>query len=239
MAPCPSTAVREPVRSDESIADPSPHPHGESGARIAAALREEILGGAYRPGERIRQQELAGIHSASRLPVRDALRMLESEGLVTIIANAGSWVSQLSPEECAEMYQIRERLEPLLLEYSAGSLSGDVIERLQHLADAMQDSADVEDFLRLDREFHLLCYSGTATILLGETIVQLWNRTQHYRRVFVRMFRAEGDGSVHHEHQLLVAALRDGDSASAEQVLAGHIRRTRLALARHPEIFES
>jgi DNA-binding GntR family transcriptional regulator len=213
-------------------------PHGEAGARIAAALREEILGGSYRPGERIRQQELAGRHGASRVPVREALRILESEGMVTLVANAGSWVSSLSAQECAEMYQMRERVEPLLLGYSAGSLSDEVIAQLQSQADAMQRSADVEEFIRLDRAFHLLSYSGASTIMLGDTILRLWNRTQHYRRAYTRMFRAERDDSVHYDHQLLVAALRNRDAEDAERVLAGHIRRTRLALARHPEIFD-
>ena len=214
-------------------------PHGEAGVRIAAALREEILGGGYKPGERIRQQELAGRHGASRVPVREALRILESEGLVTLVVNAGSWVSQLSTQECTELYQMRERIEPLLLAYSAKALSADVIDHLQSLADEMQQSSDVERFLRLDREFHLASYSAASTIMLGDTIVRLWNRTQHYRRAYTQMFRAERDDSVHYDHQLLVAALRNRDSDDAERVLAGHIRRTRLALSRHPEIFEA
>jgi DNA-binding GntR family transcriptional regulator len=226
-----------------SVTDAAPDapllPHGEAGARIASALREEILGGGYQPGERIRQQELAGRHGASRVPVREALRILEAEGLVTIVANAGSWVSRLSAQECTEMYQMRERIEPLLLSYSAQQLSAEVIDELQGLADAMQSSADMEQFIALDRRFHLLSYSAASTIMLGDTIMRLWNRTQHYRRAYTRMFRAERDDSVHHDHQLLVAALRNRDPEDAERVLAGHIRRTRLSLARHPEIFSA
>jgi DNA-binding GntR family transcriptional regulator len=225
--------------SDKRVLNGTPLPHGEAGATIAAALREEILGGGYQPGERIRQQELAGRHGASRVPVREALRILEAEGLVTIVANAGSWVSRLSARECTEMYQMRERLEPLLLTYSAASLPEAVIQQLQDLADSMQQSADVEQFIRLDRTFHLLSYSAASTIMLDDTIVRLWNRTQHYRRAYTRMFRAERDDSVHYDHQLLVAALRNHDAEDAERVLAGHIRRTRLALARHPEIFDA
>jgi len=222
----------------EQVPGESVRSHGEAGTRIAAALRDEILGGGYQPGERIRQQELAGRHNASRVPVREALRILEGEGLIRIVANAGSWVSRLSVEECAEMYQMRERIEPLLLRYSAAALSPATVQRLLILSDAMRDSADAETFIRLDRHFHLLSYSGASTIMLGETIRQLWNRTQHYRRAYVEMFRAEGDDSVHHEHRLLVAALSDGDGEYAEQILAGHIRRTRLSLARHPELFD-
>lgn len=213
--------------------------HGAAGARIAAELREAILDGEYAPGARIRQEDLAGRHGASRLPVREALRLLEAEGLVTLVANTGAWVSTVSLAECEEMYQIRERIEPLLLRYTVPLLEEDAIDRLQLLADAMERSSDVEQFLRLDREFHLSCYAGDRTAVLGETVLRLWNRTQHYRRAFTRMFRSEGDRSVHHEHQLLVSAIRRRDVDEAERVLAGHIRRTRLELARHPQVFEN
>jgi DNA-binding GntR family transcriptional regulator len=212
--------------------------HGAAGARIAAELREEILSGAHPPGARIRQEDLAGRLGASRLPVREALRMLEAEGLVTLVANTGAWVAQLSLSECEEMYQIRERIEPLLLRFNIPLHSAESIDKLEVLADAMETSEDVEQFLRLDREFHLSCYTAAHTSVLGDTVLQLWNRTQHYRRAFTRVFRSEGDRSVHHEHQLLVSAIRRRDIDEAERILAGHIRRTRLELARHPDVFE-
>ena len=97
--------------------------HGAAGARIAAELREAILTGEHAPGTRIRQEDLADRHGASRVPVREALRMLEAEGLVTLIANTGAWVSSLSLVECEEMYQIRERIEPLLLRLNVPLMS--------------------------------------------------------------------------------------------------------------------
>ncbi len=165
--------------------------------------------------------------------------MLEAEGLVTLIANTGAWVAQLSLAECEEMYQIRERLEPLLLRYNVPLMGNDAIDALELLADAMERSDDVEQFLRLDREFHLSCYESAETSVLGDTVLRLWNRTQHYRRAFTRVFRSEGDRSVHYEHQLLVSAIRRRDVDEAERVLAAHIRRTRLELARHPEVFKN
>jgi len=225
--------------ADVTLETASSVAHGAAGARIAAELRDAILRGEHAPGTRIRQEDLAGRHGASRLPVREALRMLESEGLVTLVANTGAWVSTLSLAECAEMYQIRERIEPLLLRYTIPLLDEDAVDALQLLADAMERSSDVEHFLRLDREFHLSCYAHDPTAVLGDLVLRLWNRTQHYRRAYSRMFRSEGDRSVHYEHQLLVSAIRHHDVDEAERVLASHIRRTRLELARHPEIFEN
>lgn len=210
---------------------------GSAGTRIATRLREAILTGAYAPGARIRQEDIAEEFGASRLPVREALRILESDGLVTLIANTGAWVSHLSLAECQEMYQIRERIEPLLLRYSLPQLSAETLDRLQELADNMQAGSDVETFLHLDREFHLLSYTGATTSMLGDTVRRLWNSTQHYRRAFTVLIGPDHNQAVHYEHQLLVGALRRGDGEDAERVLSGHIRRTRLELSKHPELF--
>src|ERR1700742_1448271 len=131
--------------------------------RIAGELRAEILGGAYRPGERIRQEDVAARSGASRIPVREALRMLQAEGLVTLIANSGAWVARLTMAECAELYQIRERLEPLLLRASLPGLDDAVLGRLAELAGVMERAGgDVGAFLRADRGFHLASYSAAA-----------------------------------------------------------------------------
>lgn len=210
---------------------------GATGDRIATSLREAILSGEYAPGARIRQEDIAEEFGASRLPVREALRVLESDGLVTLVANTGAWVSHLSLDECQEMYQIRERIEPLLLGYSLPGLTDETLARLAALADEMQAGADLETFLHLDREFHLLSYAGASTAILGDTVQRLWNSTQHYRRAFTLLAGPEGNRAVHYEHQLLVGALKRGDSVDAERVLSGHIRRTRLELLHHPDIF--
>lgn len=212
---------------------------GAAGQRIADQLRDGILRGDYPPGTRIRQEDLAEEFGASRLPVREALRMLELDGLVTLVANTGAWVSHLSLAECEELYQIRERIEPLLLRYSLPNLDEATLTRLASLADQMQSGSSVEQFLHLDREFHLLAYEGATTTVLGETVQRLWNSTQHYRRAFTTLIGPDGNRAVHYEHQLLVGALVRGDIEDAARVLYGHIRRTRLELAKHPELFAS
>src|ERR1700751_4881575 len=91
---------------------------------IAESPRAAILDGSYRPGERIRQEDVAARSGASRIPVREALRMLAAEGLVTLVANSGAWVTRLTMAECAELYLIRERLVPLRLRGRMPRLGG-------------------------------------------------------------------------------------------------------------------
>src|SRR5690554_2391409 len=101
--------------------------HGASAHRIADGVRDSILAGELGPGERVRQEIIAARYGASRVPVREALRILEAEGLVTLVANTGAWVMQLSLAECEELYQVRERIEPLLLRFSMPGLSAEKI----------------------------------------------------------------------------------------------------------------
>ncbi|MCR2799556.1 GntR family transcriptional regulator [Microbacterium sp. zg-Y818] len=212
---------------------------GDAGARIADGIRSRIVAGTYPPGTRIRQEDVAAEFGASRVPVREAIRQLEYEGLVTVVPNSGAWVSRLTLAECEEVYQMRERLEPLLLRYSAPQLGADDLGRLAELAQRISEvGEDTETFLRLDREFHLASYATAQTSQLDPLVRKLWNTTAPYRRAYVSSWDADARRIAHEEHHLMVAALKDGDLEEAERVLGGHIRRTRRHLARTPHIFD-
>jgi DNA-binding GntR family transcriptional regulator len=208
-----------------------------SPSRVAAILREEILSGALAPGDRLRQEDIALRFGASRQPVRDALRLLEGDGLVTLVANSGAWVSKLSESECYEAYQVRERLEPLLISQSIPNLTDAQLQRLTELVQQIEKTSDIESFLRLDREFHLLSYAGAAPGMLREFVERIWNTTQHYRRAFAKL-SSTGDSAVTHmEHKLILDGILRKDSVAAGQALESHIRRTRVTLAEHKELF--
>lgn len=112
-----------------------------------------------------------------------------------------------------------------------------MLARLEELAASMESSSDVEEFLRRDREFHLLSYSVAETGVLGDLVHRLWNTTQHYRRAFAIQLNSHSWRVVHDEHHMLTTALREDDIVGAEGVLEAHIRRTRCELERHPGIF--
>jgi DNA-binding GntR family transcriptional regulator len=206
--------------------------------RVAAYLRAAILGGEIGPGERVRQEEVAQRLGASRLPVREALRMLEAEGLIENEVNKSARVPRLSRHEVDVMYRMRERLEPLAISESIPNLSSVDLEHLARIQDQIETDTEVSRFLELDREFHLLTYTGCQIEQLTSTVTRLWNSTQHYRRAFVKLSGPDRMWVVNAEHRLLLDAIERGDCVDAERCVNGHIRRTRVELARHPEVFE-
>jgi DNA-binding GntR family transcriptional regulator len=111
--------------------------------------------------------------------------------------------------------------------------------RMADLAGAMERAdGDVDAFLRADREFHLTSYAAAPPGETSKIIGRLWNTSQHYRREFTKLAaHRDGLGVTHLEHRLLLDCLRRGDADDAERVLVMHVRRTRLELSRHPEIF--
>lgn len=195
---------------------------------IIAHLRQAILSGDYAPGTRVRQKELADIFGTSRIPVREALKELEVEGLITLVPNSGAWISKLDSKECDEIYKIRERIEPLALKESILNMSAGRIDQLSELVDGMENSKSLEEFLRIDRLFHISSYADAGLPTLLMMIERFWNTTQHYRRAYTKLIGDDGQWIIHAEHRLMLEAIKRRDVEEAERIHQGHIRRTRL-----------
>ena len=101
----------------------------------------------------------------------------------------------------------------------------------------MEAGAGLDAFLRADREFHLSSYAGAAPGETWQIIDRMWNTTQHYRREFTRRAARDGLGVTHLEHRLLLDCIRRQDAGRRRAGARMHIRRTRLELEKHPEIF--
>lgn len=211
---------------------------GPASERIAARLRTRILNGDLSPGERIRQEAIAEEFGVSRLPIREALRILESGGLIRLVASTGAWVASMSPAELDENYRIRERLEPLLLGLAVPFHDADSLSAIEKAAKAIEGAETVEQFVDLDRRFHLMSFEGPPVETLRSMVTRLWNTTQHYRRAFVELQWNKGMDETIIEHRLLLSAIAQGDRETAEDLMKMHIRKTRLALADTPSIFQ-
>lgn len=217
---------------------PDQQVNGAASRRVADHLREAILSGQIAPGEWIRQEEVAARLGASRLPVREALRILEAEGLTRHEARRGARVPILDRHELDVVYQMRERLEPLALAESLPHLTGADLRLLESLQEQIEANTDIAEFLVLDRRFHLLTYGGCRIEQLSSMVTRMWNSTQHYRRAFMHLTGPGRRWVVNAEHRLLLDAIQRRDPVDAERHLSGHIRRTRIELSRHPELFD-
>jgi DNA-binding GntR family transcriptional regulator len=206
---------------------------------VSRRLRDAIVGGRYAPGERLRQEEIASEMGISRVPVREALRQLETEGLVTLAPHAGATVAQLDPHELDEIYAIRIALEPMLIAESAARLDADQIGHLRGLVAEIEASVETpEHWLDLDRRFHVASFAAAPMPQARELAEGFWNRTQHYRRAHVLGMTREDLGVVHLEHRLILDALERRNGEDAGAALRTHLRRTREALHRRSGVFE-
>ena len=212
-------------------------PSSVASQRIAAHMRGVILSGELPPGARIRQEDIASQLGSSRLPVREALRILEAEGLVTLKANSGAWVSKVDLREGKAIYLLRERVEPLVLAESIPYLTAADHAELDRIQTEIEHVRDVETFLILDRELHRLTYSACPVAVLQSMADRFWNMTQHYRRAFSTVTGGQRQWVVNAEHRLLIDAIKRRDVEAAERLIAGHIQRTCRELEQHPEIF--
>jgi DNA-binding GntR family transcriptional regulator len=220
-------------------------PQGVASQRVADILAERILSGALPPGARIKQDELADELATSRIPVRDALRILEARGLVTMRANAGARVTSLTRRDLEVSYEIRERIEPLLLADSVPHLTEADLADLRAVMERNEQTADIDEAIALGREFHWITYRRHSTPLLAQIVERVWDTTQSYRRAYMKLAMsgaaasatpgAKSPGGRTHdlEHQLLYDAIAKREVETAQAALVMHIRRTRTSLLRY------
>src|SRR3954447_23131951 len=131
------------------------------GQLVARRIREAILSGRLLPGDRVPQDTLAREFGTSRIPVREALAELESEGLIALVPHAGARVAKFNVAELEEVYRIREAVEPMVIADSAHRLTDDQLAELRLIIEQIEASVGyTENWLQLDRRFHIATYVG-------------------------------------------------------------------------------
>lgn len=216
--------------SKPAAAGLEPNAQPVASQRVADILAERILSGRLKPGARIKQDDLAEELNTSRIPVRDALRILETRGLVTLRANAGARVNSMTPHDLELSYEIRERIEPLLLGDSLPHLTDADLAEMRRLYAEMRGDCDAERFLALDRRFHWTCYRRHRAPHLAQIVERLWDTTQSYRHAYCKSVGTDDTGTTDAEHRLLLEAAERRDAETAAAALVLHIRRVRIAL---------
>jgi len=195
---------------------------------IYLALRERILSNDIRPGTRLVMREVANQYEASDIPVREALRMLERDGLVETAPYRGARVTTLTAKEVEETYFIRSHLESIATGLAAERITDAELAQLDRLMDEMRAAVQAQDgpaFSDLNLEFHRTIVAGCGNDMLRELTMDIWQRHSGFQRVF-RMV-PERLGISQTEHEGIMAALRDHDAERASRLALLHKQSVR------------
>jgi DNA-binding GntR family transcriptional regulator len=201
-------------------------------ANLRTHLRELILGGSLQPGLVISQVELARSLGVSRTPLREALRMLQEEGLIEAEPNRRARVTRFDPGDLDTVYGCRVMLESLGCVLTVRDLSDGEIEDLETALESMVEHAktrSVEQWQIAHREFHRLLV-GRASDQFGRTIAAYQDRSERYWLMFIRANGSEGLSMRDAEHRGIFEAAARRDAAGTAVLLAKHLSRTALTL---------
>ena len=193
---------------------------GAQAARIAAALRDDIVAGVLEAGRVLRQERLAETFATSRMPVRDALRVLEGEGLVHLAPNRGAIVAALNADEFRETYEMRGALETLALWLAIPDLTDRQLDRAEAIHVQAQQ-ADMKAFGALNKAFHMALYAPCGRTRLLAQISALNDVADRYLRVAAAYL--DYTARSHEEHGRLLESCRRRDAATAQAILHAHI----------------
>jgi DNA-binding GntR family transcriptional regulator len=193
---------------------------------IADRLRDKILRGQFRAGEQLRQQAIAAEFEVSRIPVREAFRQLEAEGLITINDHRGAVVSALSPDEIQELFDIRAALECATLRRAVPRLTEEDLARaeqiLQSYEAALGDESDFDVWGELHWQFHSTLYTAANRGRFMSLIQTVNNNADRYIRLHI-LFSRDAHRHAKDEHRAILELCRKRDAEAASQLLEWHI----------------
>jgi len=198
---------------------------------VAEVLREAITTGHLRANQPLPQDEIAAQLNVSHIPVREALRQLQSEGLVTYQPNRGAQVSALGPDEIREIYEIRAILETAAIRRAVLRLSGAELQRAAAILTAAEATTDGAEWGSLDVDFHELIYRLDDRPRFRELIDGLLRRVDRYWLILGLMLTHREE--FEREHRALLEAVGARDADLAADLLGRHLTgaATRLVAA--------
>jgi len=200
---------------------------------IIAQLRADIVSGQIPPGMKLSEARLAERFGVSRMPVRDALKELESAGFVTIEQRRGTFVRGMSRSEILDLFEVREAVEGMAARLCAHRANNDLLATLDEVIETMSrqvEILDMDGYSQTDERFHELILSGASNERLSDHYRLL---VQHLHRGLLSSIVTRRAGRMERslaEHAEIMRALHAHDPRGAEEAMRNHVQRGRLEL---------
>lgn len=198
---------------------------------IADVLREAICTGVLDDGEELNQADLAAQFGVSRIPMREALRILQCEALIEVRPHHKALVASLTPSALGEIYEMRELIELHLLELVDDRIDDSVVTSLADLCERMEDGIEEDEWLALTRDYHDTLLSPARRPLLLDAMSRYRRLGQRYQFLAVTERRTRRL-QANKEHRKILAAIQHGDRQLARECLQEHIRSAGTGLLR-------
>jgi DNA-binding GntR family transcriptional regulator len=199
-----------------------------------AALRDRILSGVLPPGSRLAQNELAAALGMSLTPLREAIRRLDSEGLVDLDTHRDVRVAALDADEARQLLEVRSSLDPTAAELAAQRRTDADLAALRAAAARVLPvtRARGEEALVAHRAFHRAVHLASHNDVLVRMLDDLWDKGDRYRRLGLHLpLDDEARARDHHEHVELLELITAGDTAGARDLMRTHVERSLTATA--------
>ena len=196
-------------------------------ARVFHLIREDILSGKYDKDEELKEKTIGEELGVSRTPVREALRQLELEGLVTIIPNKGAYVVGISQKDIKDIYEIRSRLEGLCARWATENITKEQLDELEEnifLSDFHASKGNAEQLVELDNRFHEILYIASGSRELRHVLSDFHHYAMRVRKITLSDKTRSVDSN--NEHHQIVEALKKQDADLAEKLANWHIMST-------------
>lgn len=189
---------------------------------VTEQLREAILNGTFKPSQRLDPKELASLFNTSQIPIREALRALEAEGLVKIYPHKKIVVAKMSSKEIEEIYAIRILLETKAATEALKRLKPEEYDRIKELEIEMEKTTgDLDAWVELNNKFHMALYELAGWPRMLRIISNLRNLTAPYVRLYVST--VEDMKAANAEHKAIVKAIEERDPTAVEIEIRNHL----------------
>jgi DNA-binding GntR family transcriptional regulator len=197
---------------------------------LVNAIRDAILRGQLRPGEKLDQTKLSQRFGVSRMPVREALRTLASEGLINFSPHRGATVAELDPDELDEIFFLRATVEALAGRLATPRMTEAQLDELDSIREMMEaHEEDVHEWLDLNDRFHFTIYEAALRPRLLGLITNLRNTCAPYINIYISS--TANAARSRDEHRRIVEALRARDPQAVETIIREHVVSSGHALA--------
>lgn len=192
---------------------------------IFNTLREAIIIGELRPGERLMEVQLAEKMGVSRTPVREAIRKLELEGLVNMLPRKGAHVAELSAKDIVDVLEVRSSLDGLATSLSAERISDEEIRELKHIHNQFTNYVEKENIqgaIKKDVEFHEVIYRASRNDKLIQIASNLREQVQRFRVIYLKDFSSPRE--LIREHGEIFDAIVGRDAEKSGKLAQIHIK---------------